>query len=245
VETELTTLKSRIAASILPYAPVDRRVIDILRYEFRAARTRSFNWISPAHRAEVTRLKGMKDLAVNIGSGGRGLPGWINIELIRMRDTTICLDVRRPLPLADGSVARIMAEHVVEHMDFRSDIPAVLADWRRVLRPGGLLRIVVPDGARFLAAYASGDKKAWRDLGWNIDALPDDIYTPMHVINHIFHQGGEHLFAYDFGTLAWALRKAGFVAIERMSFRRSRDSALAIDQPNHAPYSLYVEAVKA
>ena len=66
----------------------------------------------------------------------------------------------------------------------------------------------------------------------------------MHVINHVFHQGGEHLFAYDFETLAWALQQAGFSTVNQMSYRTSRDPKLAIDQDNHAPYSLYVEAVK-
>lgn len=64
------------------------------------------------------------------------------------------------------------------------------------------------------------------------------------MINHIFHQSGEHLFAYDFETLSWALRHAGFREIVKQSFRQSCDPELAIDQENHAPYSLYVEARK-
>jgi predicted SAM-dependent methyltransferase len=129
-------------------------------------------------------------------------------------------------------------------MDFRSDIPVVFSDWYRVLRAGGIARIIVPDARRFLEAYLSGNPELWRNLGWDINALPHDIYTPMHVINHIFHQSGEHLFAYDFETLAWALHRAGFAKVQQMSFRKSRDPELAIDQPNHAPYSLYVEAAK-
>jgi hypothetical protein len=44
--------------------------------------------------------------------------------------------------------------------------------------------------------------------------------------------------------LEWALRDAGFSTVEQMSYRISRDLLLAIDQENHALYSLYVEAVK-
>lgn len=240
----MPTLKSRIGAVVLPFLPFDRRVFDILRYEFRAWRTRSLNTISPAHRRSVSRLRKKNNISLNIGSGGRGLPSWVNIELIPMKDTTICLDIRKPLPLADGSVARILAEHVVEHLNFRSDLPRVLADWHRLLKPGGIVRIVVPDAKRFVEAYAYGDAARWLDLGWDLTDLPDDIYTPMHVLNHIFHQGGEHLFAYDFETLSLALRNAGFETIEQMSFRHSRDPSLAIDQENHALYSLYVDAMK-
>ena len=40
------------------------------------------------------------------------------------------------------------------------------------------------------------------------------------------------------------LRQAGFVDVQRCEFGRSAVEGLAIDLPNHAPYSLYVEAVK-
>lgn len=240
----MPTLKSRIGQLLLPLLPVNRRAFDIVRHELRAWNRRTLNAVNPLYHANVRELRARRELSVNIGSGGKGLPDWINIELVRMRDTSLCLDVRRPLPLADGSVARILAEHVVEHMDIRADIPGVFKDWHRVLRQGGVLRIIVPCGQRFLAAYVSADRQQWRALGWDPDALPDDLPTPMHVVNHVFHQGGEHLFAYDFEALALALRRAGFGIVEEMSYGRSRDEKLAIDQANHAPYSLYVEAVK-
>jgi predicted SAM-dependent methyltransferase len=240
----MTTLKSRIGSVVLPLLPVNRRTFDILRYELQALRVRVGNSIDPTYWRTITNLRSNRNLSVNIGSGGRGLPGWINIELTPMRDTTLCLDVRRPLPLADGSVKRILAEHVVEHLDFRSDIPAVFRDWYRVLQPRGVVRIIVPDAGRFLKAYADADPIKWQHLGWDLNRLPSDIYTPMHVINHIFHQGGEHLFAYDFETMAWALRQAGFANVEQTGYKISRDPELAIDQEIHAPYSLYVEAMK-
>ncbi|MEI9804116.1 MAG: hypothetical protein WDN48_06145 [Pseudolabrys sp.] len=106
------------------------------------------------------------------------------------------------------------------------------------------MRIIVPDAERFVKAYASNDSELWRQLGWDMADLPPDIYTPMHVVNHVFHQGGEHLFAYDFETMKWVLRQAGFATIARQSFGVSSDPGLAIDQENHRPYSLYVEAIK-
>ena len=151
-------------------------------------------------------------------------------------------DVNCP-SLAD-SARRIFAEHIVEHLDFREDIPRVFQEFYRILAPHGVLRIIVPDAERFLEAYVRKHKCLWRKLGWDIDRLPDDIYTPLHVINHIFHQGGEHLFAYDFETLKWALHQSGFPTVLRQSFGTSIDPELAIDQEIHRPYSLYVDAVK-
>ncbi|WP_428682624.1 class I SAM-dependent methyltransferase [Reyranella sp.] len=148
----MAILKSRIGAVVIPALPINRRTFDILRYELLALCTRALNAINPSHQGKVRKLRERKDLSVNLGSGGKGLPGWINVELRRHHDTTFCLDIRHPLPLADGSVARMLAEHVVEHLDFRQDIPRVLADWHRVLRPDGVLRIIVPDVKRRLSA---------------------------------------------------------------------------------------------
>ena len=68
--------------------------------------------------------------------------------------------------------------------------------------------------------------------------------TPMELVNHVFHQGGEHCFGWDYTTMEFALRRAGFVQVIKQSYKQSLDPVLIIDQPNHAPYSLYVDAVK-
>ncbi len=240
----MTSLKSRIGERIIPFLPVNRRTFDILRHELRAWRTRLQNVLSPAFHAKVSALRRCTDLQVNVGSGGKGLPGWVNIEISRAKDTTLCLDIRRPLPLADGSVTRLICEHVIEHVDFRDDVPKILSDWVRILRPGGVARIVVPDLRTHVEAYVAADAARWAALGWDVENLPEDIHTPMHVLNHAFHQGGEHLFGYDFETLAWALRRAGFRTVHQAAFGKSLDPKLAIDQENHAPYSLYVDAVR-
>src|ERR1700730_5425126 len=138
----MTTLKSRVGSYVLPLLPINRRTFDILRYELRAILARVRNILNPFYWRRIRQLSSCRDLSVNIGSGGRGLPDWVNIELVRMRDTTLCLDIRRRLPIADESVSRILAEHVLEHIDFRSDVPVVLRDWYSILRPGGVLRIV-------------------------------------------------------------------------------------------------------
>lgn len=46
------------------------------------------------------------------------------------------------LPFADASFDRVVSHHLVEHLD---DLPAALREWRRVLRPGGILAICTPN----------------------------------------------------------------------------------------------------
>lgn len=240
----MTTIKSRIGRVVLPRLPIARRTFDILRYEANALALRVKNAISPRHRRKVRKLAGQKNLSINLGSGGKGLDGWVNIEFRRARDTTLELDIRRPIPLAESSAKRVIIEHVLEHLEFRTDAPRLISEIYRILQPGGTVRIIVPDCEKYLKAYVSGEKEKWLALDWDLDAMPQDIYTPMHIINHTFHQEGEHLFGYDFETLSLLLKRGGFSLIEKMSYGVSLDPELAIDQANHSGYSLYVDAVK-
>ena len=61
-------------------------------------------------------------------------------------------DVRRGLPFADESVAVVYSSHTVEHM-YRSDAVSLLQEARRVLLPGGVCRVVVPDVASIVRWY--------------------------------------------------------------------------------------------
>ncbi len=240
----MPTLKSKIGRAVIPLLPINRRTFDILRYELTAWTTRTKNALNPLYWQAIRRLSKQRGLSINLGSGGTGKPGWINIELRRHKDTNLCLDIRKPLPFSDCSARRVLAEHVIEHLDFTTDALNLAREVWRVLEPGGIFRVVVPDCERYLHAYVSGSLENWASLGWDLRNMPDDIYTPMHIIDHTFHQGGEHLFGYDFDTLRFLLKKAGFSMIEQCRFRESRDKDIATDLEVHRRYSLYVDAVR-
>jgi predicted SAM-dependent methyltransferase len=239
------TLKQRIGRWVHAHLPVSRRTFDVNRREFGFFRQRLYNTILPWRSARISRLRSLRDVSLNVGSGGRGLPDWVNLDASPNHADIYCThDLRRPLPFADGAVRRILAEHVMEHVDFYDDVPRILRDFHRVLAPGGVARIIVPDAGRYLQAYAGADQGPWRELGLDRDRMPGGMLTPMEMINHVFHQGGEHLFGWDFPTMDLALRRAGFSQAVHQSYGVSVDPIVALDQPNHAPYSLYVDAIK-
>ena len=108
---------------------------------------------------------------------------------------------------------------------------------------GGVLRIAVPDAERFIQAYCTGGSSPYGELG--LGELPSDLPTKIDVLNHVFHQGHEHRWGYDYVALADRLARAGFTTVERSAFRRSRLPELgAADLSTHERYSLYVEAVR-
>ena len=241
----MSTIKQRMGTILIPRLPINRRTFAILRYELNALLLRAGNFLNPVHRGKLRRLRGRRGLSLNVGSAGRGRDGWINVDISPAhRNVYVALDIRRPLPFEEGQFQRILAEQVIEHIDFRHEIPGVLREFHRVLAPGGVLRVIVPDARRYMEAYLSGRPETWRELGWDLHALPADLHTPMHVINHVFHQEGEHLFGYDFETLELVLRRAGFQEVARQAYLQSWDPDLAIDREQHRNYSLYVEARK-
>jgi predicted SAM-dependent methyltransferase len=238
-------LKQRIGRWVYAHLPVSHMTFELNRSELRFFRQRFYNAVLPWRRSRIARLRLLHDISVNVGSGGRGKPGWINLDASPYHADIYCThDIRRPLPFADGAVRRLLAEHVIEHIDFNDDVPRVFAEFHRVLAPGGVARIIVPDAGRYLRAYAHADLQSWRELGLDRDKMPGGMHTPIEMINHVFHQGGEHKFGWDYPTMELALRRAGFSRSVRQSYGVSVDGDLALDQPNHAPYSLYVDAIK-
>lgn len=81
---------------------------------------------------------------VNLGCGSTYREGWINLDLEPPAPEVRKWDLRRGIPLAPGSVDAVYMSHVLEHLS-RSDAKAVLLDALRVLRSGGVIRVVVPD----------------------------------------------------------------------------------------------------
>jgi predicted SAM-dependent methyltransferase len=237
------TVKQRIGRWLLPRLPVTQSMFDELRFEVNAWLVKGQNRALPARRKVLARVRALRGALVNVACGPQILDGFVNMDLLGP-PPRIRWDCRRSLPLADGGAAGIRVEQFVEHLDPREELPNFLRDCVRVLEPGGVLRIIVPDAARYLQAYCRTDLDGFRELAVP-DPFPADLPTRMDVINHIFHQWGEHRWAYDFETLSLRLRTAGFVAIEQVGYQRSLLPVLAQDRDVHAPYSLYVDAVKS
>jgi predicted SAM-dependent methyltransferase len=88
-------------------------------------------------------------LRINVGAGSVRLDGWTGVDRLSGQEAY-------PLPFPDSSAEQIRASHILEHFSF-AEVPKVLADWRRVLKPGGTLEVAVPD---FDKIKVSDDPKA-------------------------------------------------------------------------------------
>lgn len=90
--------------------------------------------------------------SLNLGCGAHYRDGWTNVDISSTGPGVVAHDLRRPLPFSDDSFDLVYHSHVLEHFQ-RDQAPVFLAECLRVLRPGGLLRVVVPDLEQIVRHY--------------------------------------------------------------------------------------------
>lgn len=112
-------------------------------------------------------------LILNAGCGG-SRPGhpFINLDCLRTQlkvgtperanldreDNYVEADILNPLPFLDDFFDGVCAIHVVEHLTCH-EAAFFLSECRRVLKPGGVLLVSVPDAEYFLSVYGSDTKE--------------------------------------------------------------------------------------
>lgn len=131
------------------------------------------------------------------------------------------------LPFADQCADVVYSSHFIEHLA-RKDGAKLLADVFRILKPGGLCRISVPDLAFALALYPA-DPRRMLDQYFFID--DNGSYF------------ARHKYMYDYTLMKAALEQAGFKAVSRCAYRQGRmpDVELLDNRPED---SLFVEAAR-
>lgn len=106
------------------------------------------------------RLPAEGEVRLHLGCGAVDLPGFINIDAEPYPHVHLLRDIRSADLWPAGAADLIYASHVLEHVPWAS-VPAVLARWRAILKPGGVLRLSVPDFDALLDYY-----RETRDLAW-------------------------------------------------------------------------------
>jgi predicted SAM-dependent methyltransferase len=89
---------------------------------------------------------------LHLGCGTRYIPEFTHIDIAPAPHVDHVADIRHLDFIADNSVETIYACHVLEHFG-RFEYMDVLREWNRVLRPGGILRLSVPDFAVCAEVY--------------------------------------------------------------------------------------------
>ncbi len=140
-------------------------------------------------------------------------------------------DIRKGLPLPNGSVQGLYASHVIEHLTYEDAKQAFVVSIA-LLRPGGTFRLVVPDltarAERYLKSFASGDIKAAEGL---LDGTGLGRRRKRGGLLGVLTQAlgnSDHLWMWDELSMSSALHEAGFADVRRCSFGDSDDAMFAL-----------------
>lgn len=171
-------------------------------------------------------------------------------------------DLRKGIPAADGSVDAVYHSHMLEHIQ-RAAAPSFMREILRVLKPGGIQRIVVPDFELLARRYLDEFGKPGHER--RIAAMIEQIareeahgtstQRPLRrrierlLLGDARKRGETHRWMYDRVNLAKLLRESGFVDIKVVSHETSgiqgwnpAELDVAPDGLPYKPGSLYMEA---
>lgn len=113
-------------------------------------------------------------MKLNIGCGGRRIEGYTGVDAVQ-RPAADIVARAESIPLEDGTVDEIMAIHLWEHF-YRWECDAVIAEWKRLLKPGGVLVLELPNLRKccenILSARMRGGKEPDQLSYWGLYGDP-------------------------------------------------------------------------
>jgi len=137
--------------------------------------------VAVSARTSAVRSIDQGGVWINVGCGRRFARGWRNFDLCPSTPDVEAIDSRLHLPFADGTVDLAYSSHMLEHLS-RDDARGFARECFRVLRPGGIVRIVVPDLEGIVRAYlreldaaVAGDAGAGIRREWMVTELLDQV----------------------------------------------------------------------
>lgn len=176
-------------------------------------------------------------MKLHLGCGKRFIPNFVHIDAIDYPHVDHVATIDNLSFLADNSVDLIYNCHVLEHFK-RRDVDRVLREWYRVLKPGGLLRISVPDFAKLCEIYQRFGQ---------LDKVIGALFGRQDYLYNI------HYNVFDFASLSAALEHAGYIKVRRYDWRETEHADIDdysqayvphMDKENGIQVSLNVECDK-
>jgi SAM-dependent methyltransferase len=137
------------------------------------------------------------------------------------------LNAAKRFPFQDQSFDNVFSCHMLEHL-YRDEAEQCVREVRRVLKPGGVFRVVVPDLDLLVRAYD--------------ERHPEGLLQKVYENTQRFDKNRHH-WMYTHSSMRELLQLAGFSHIERCSYQQGR--CPDVDKLDSRPEeSLFMEGVK-
>ena len=154
---------------------------------------------------------------INLGSGHWKLPGWISVDMDAQSLPEVCADLAKRLPFKSESADLLHSEDFIDQLEL-NDARAFLQECHRILKPGGVVRILTPDLERLAQLYLNEQgrlKTIWNDhVG---------VALQTGTAGEIFNIGmrfAGHTFLYDEETFSQLATECGF-EVRRTGYQES------------------------
>ena len=140
-------------------------------------------------------------MKLHLGCGKRYLEGYIHVDIAEFEHSDYQLPIDDLSTFKDNTAKEIYASHVLEYFD-RNDVINVLTEWKRVLKPSGILRLAVPNFPKLVEVYQSSKE---------LTSILGPLYGKWDIGNQEFIY---HKTVYDENSLKNVLEEVGFKNIK-------------------------------
>lgn len=176
-------------------------------------------------------------MKIHVGCGKRIFPGWYHVDgadFAHINSKDIFLK-----SFDDDCAEIIYASHLIAYFD-RDEIVELLTAWKRVLMPGGILRLATPDFGKMFIQYAKTK---------NVHELLGMLYGKMKMGEQTIY----HRTVYDFASIEQVLKSVGFRYVHRYFWKETEHASIDdhsqaylphMDKENGLPMSLNIECTK-
>ncbi len=178
---------------------------------------------------------------LHLGCGPNAVDGMVNADFFgplrfwrNKRKLEWRLDLRYPLNCPDEVFDGVFTEHALEHL-YPDEAAVLLCELFRVMKPGALIRITVPDLEKYVDFYIG-----------RLDAEETALFRTKFLTGaaaiRSLSQNYLHRALWDFEELKRYLEQAGFREVQRRKFGECSSPKLCVDLKGRAWETLYVEA---
>jgi predicted SAM-dependent methyltransferase len=161
-------------------------------------------------------------------------------------DNILVHDLRKPLPFGDDYAAAIYGSHVLEHLYF-VEAEALLRECRRVLCPGGVLRLVVPDLRAAVEEYMSGGDGDLLNERLGLRDRRPPSGNPAYRVYSALKDFHSHKWMYDEKSISSRLEATGFEDVRALGYLESRIEGIEAVELRHRvidEHGICIEGVK-
>lgn len=177
------------------------------------------------------------EINLHLGCGNVIIPNFINVDIRPIKGIDIVDDISVLNKFDNNSVNLIYACHVLEHFG-RYEYINVLTTWYKILKPGGKLRLSIPNFEEIVNHY--NDTK-------NLKELIGLLYGGQT------HKYNYHYYTWDFNSIKQDLEKIGFKIVYKYDWKTTEHKNIDdfsqaylphMDKENGRLMSLNIEAIK-